>query len=405
MQLRALRRWLPWLGSPEDTVARVLSQHRQIMKRDVEHMRWTRDGGWVMPEDNPGLRVEPSFVSKTEAKDIALALREACAAFGYPYDGDERAHLLSPGGAVDATLDGVVNNIRVTGRLEKPEVQKLAPGGYGDGYSLRFSNARRSQSLVRTHYSHARAPLPVWPRFDLNSLPPALTMLTQRIASCGAFAVGAPRDCTVNARERSFFQLDPHVDPLSDGPDVFILGLESSVVLTFTPPDDELAAAGLERRGDPHDVGMRSWTDRDIDVLVQPGTLLHFSGAARDTWKHAIRAGVLADTGTGTGTGGGGGVVCDWWGQPDYLIQRAPTRLSVVLAFGARAEVDEGVHVAMAGAAAGGAREGKTSRVAPTVEEVQAAFRLRDHEPSAEPKCRNRNKTVNPGLGSKQERN
>jgi hypothetical protein len=33
------------------------------------------------------------------------------------------------------------------------------------------------------------------------------------------------------------FKLDPHCDPASDGENVFIIGLLSDVVLTFTPPD------------------------------------------------------------------------------------------------------------------------------------------------------------------------
>ena len=47
-------------------------------------------------------------------------------------------------------------------------------------------------------------------------------------------------------------QLDPHLDPAADGPDVFILGLGSSAVLTFTPPDAVLTGMGEPpRRRDP----------------------------------------------------------------------------------------------------------------------------------------------------------
>ena len=44
--------------------------HRRILKQDVERMRWTGDGGFVMPKDNPGIRVEPNFVSAAEAKAL-----------------------------------------------------------------------------------------------------------------------------------------------------------------------------------------------------------------------------------------------------------------------------------------------------------------------------------------------
>lgn len=276
--------------------------HRAFAKRDVEHMRWAGNGGWVMPKENPGVRVEPAFVSEAEAAAISSELEEATATYGYPYDGDMRAHLLSDSGAVETTLENVVNNMRVTGRLERPDLGDvvLPPWKYGDD-------------------------------FDASALPPALSSLARKIADCGHFRVGKPRDVTINVRDNSFFQLDPHVDPPLDGPDVFILGLESSVVLTFTPPEDELAAMGQPpRRRVPKDVGMRSWSDKDVDVIFQPRSLVHFTGKARHTWMHAIRAGVQVD---GVGEGGGP-ATCDWWGQTDYLLRRAPRRLSVVFAFG-----------------------------------------------------------------------
>jgi len=198
--------------------------------------------------------VEPDFVTEVEGEAIAAELEAVAKAYGYPYDGESRVHLVSTGGEVETTLDGVVNNLRVTGRLERPDLgQGLPPWGYGDG-------------------------------FDAMQLPPAIGELAQRIASCGAFAVGPVRDVTVNIRESSFFQarlrmcmhmhmwsvesafvrlrtctrthattramlflclqLDPHLDPAADGPDVFILGLGSSAVLTFTPPDAVLASMG-----------------------------------------------------------------------------------------------------------------------------------------------------------------
>lgn len=198
--------------------------------------------------------------------------------------------------------------MRVTGRPERPDLpHTVPPWGYGD-------------------------------HFDASALPPALAALAQKVADCGHFRVGRPRDVTINIRDNSFFQLDPHVDPAGDGPDVFILGLESSVVLTFTPPEEALRAMGVPaaRRRDPHDVGLRSWTDRDVDVLFMPRTLVHFTQAARSPWMHAIRAGVQVD---GAGPGGAP-ATCDWWGKTDYLLSRAPRRLSVVLAFGEPDEAD-----------------------------------------------------------------
>lgn len=94
-------------------------------------------------------------------------------------------------------------------------------------------------------------------------------------------------------------------------------------------------------------MGLRSWSDADIDVLVQPRTLLHFTGAARDGWSHAIRAGVAVDVMAPAAPAGGDAAtaasaaaapaVCDWWGATDYLLRREPHRLSLVLAFGGAA--------------------------------------------------------------------
>ena len=57
-----------------------------------------------------------------------------------------------------------------------------------------------------------------------------------------------------------------------------------------------------EPRRDPREIGLRSWSTRDVDVLVQPRSLVHFTGAARSSWMHAIRSGVVVD---GAGPGGG----------------------------------------------------------------------------------------------------
>ena len=86
------------------------------------------------------------------------------------------------------------------------------------------------------------------------------------------------------------------------------------------------APSGVARRKDAAGVGMHSWTDVDIDCLLQRRSLAHFSGDARSQWMHAIRAGVLTTVNDEEH-------VCDWWGQPDYLIRREHERISIVFAF------------------------------------------------------------------------
>ena len=196
---------------------------------------------------------------------------------------------------VEATLDGVVNNVRVTGRIERPDIdQKIPPWGYGDD-------------------------------FDVSALPPAIGNLADKIANCGHFAmVGRARDVTINLRDQSFFQLDPHCDPPSDGPDVFILGLESSVVLTFTPPEGEAP----RRRMEPREVGLRSWSDRDVDVLFEPRSLVSSAAprATRGCTRFARACRSTAPTARSRATGGA---------SPTTCCAAAADASSVVLAFGA----------------------------------------------------------------------
>jgi hypothetical protein len=278
--------------------------HRPIAKADVERMRWTEGGAFVMPRQNPGIRVEPDFVTAEEEASLVCEMESASASHGYQYDGDQRVHTLGRDGGIESTMARVVNNTRVTGRLERPYADGTATPpswGYGDA-------------------------------FDRSAVPPTMLSLAERIVSCGHYDVGPLRDITINGRSNSFFQLDPHVDPAADGMDVFILSALSSCVLTFSPPDEVLARLGGERRPrDGNEIGLKSWTSRDIDVLVQPRTLLHFTGAARFEWQHAIRAGVQVDQ------PGQPPLVCDWWGANDYLLRRNERRWSIVMAFGASA--------------------------------------------------------------------
>lgn len=79
---------------------------------------------------------------------------------------------------------------------------------------------------------------------------------------------------------------DPHVDPALDGEHVFILGLDSSTVLTLSPQARRqhfweplvLLWDGLMLRDERERVaavaGRTSWTPWDIDVLMHARTLV-----------------------------------------------------------------------------------------------------------------------------------
>lgn len=160
-----------------------------------------------MPRSNPGVRVEPDFANAKEQEQLASECQECARLYGYNYEGDTSLFSLGSDGVVEKSME-LVNNVRVTGRLERPDLpQRLPPWGYGA-------------------------------TFQDESLPPYIRQLAARVQKLAL--LGPLRDVTVNGRDDYFFKLDPHVDPHADGPDVFILSLLSTVVLTFTP--------GLEAR-------------------------------------------------------------------------------------------------------------------------------------------------------------
>lgn len=157
----------------------AVGQHRPFLRRDAERLRCVGNGAFVLGSTNPGIRIEPDFISEAEAEALLDAVSGAASRYGYQYDGDTRAHTLGETGEIESTSD-LVNNVRVTGRLERPELQRLPPWGYGDD-------------------------------FCESELPAAFAQLVARVRHCGGFHLGPLRDVTINGREHSYFQLDPHV--------------------------------------------------------------------------------------------------------------------------------------------------------------------------------------------------
>merc|ERR1719229_814972 len=93
---------------------------------------------------------------------------------------------------------------RITGRTEDETRQRPPPWGYGA-------------------------------EFRPEALPPNIASVVERIQSLEGFPLGPLRDVTINSRTSSVCRLDPHIDPLKDGPNCFILTLLSGAVLTFSP--------------------------------------------------------------------------------------------------------------------------------------------------------------------------
>lgn len=242
-------------SAPAAALERV-GGHRPYLRRDSELCRWTRDGSFLMPKQNPGIRLEPDFVPDEALGEVVHATYAA-------YEAAQR--------------DGA----------------DASPWGHGEALRM-------------------------------EALPPPVAQLARRIAGCGAFDVGPLRDLTIEGRDRSLFHHEPRVLPAEDGANVFVVSLLSSVVTTFTPAAAELEVRGLARRTSLLEVGERSWSDGDIDVLLQPRTLMHLTADARHTWMHGIRPGVGVDE-----------TVCDRWGAADYLLLRGERRFAVWFSFGA----------------------------------------------------------------------
>jgi hypothetical protein len=107
--------------------------------------------------------------------------------------------------------------------------------------------------------------------FQISKVPPALRSILEMIHKSPLFALGKPRTLSINKRRNSFFKLDPHINDVDDGENILTLNLNSNVVYTFTPP-------GAFERTDPVQCATRSWSDKDVDVLLRHRSLLLTSG-------------------------------------------------------------------------------------------------------------------------------
>jgi len=274
---------------------KISQRHREYNRFDWEAIRRV---GCANPlpakelrESNPGIRVERDIV-RDEAEENALAteLHELKIKYGF------LSSLPQTVLAQDSTGDraGLIGNrreikpFRVTGRPEFPE-QKHAPWSYGD-------------------------------EFNMYAIPPHLRRLAMRVAQHPGYpSLGPLRDITIDYREGSMFKLDPSLAPETDGRDVFVIGLSSPVVMTFTPFDRNT------HQKSPAEISRSSWTGDDLDVYLKRRWMVNFTDKARNEWKHAIRSGVQLGPPEDS--------ICDWWGTMDVLLRRDDERLSISLAF------------------------------------------------------------------------
>ncbi|KAL3899964.1 MAG: hypothetical protein SGPRY_012550, partial [Prymnesium sp.] len=146
-------------------------------RRDSERLRHTHGGSFVLPPNNPGIRIEPHFASPDECALLAETAEAAAAAYGYGYDGDATAHVMQADGEIVSSA-AMVNNVRVTGRRERDGgVQRLPPWGYGE-------------------------------TFFEPSLPPPLAGLAARVRYFCPY-LGPLRDVTINGARMPFLHVIP----------------------------------------------------------------------------------------------------------------------------------------------------------------------------------------------------
>jgi len=229
---------------------------------------------------NPGVRVEPDFVSEEEEAELVAELSKMAGSHGYDFAAED--------------ADGAASESwRITGREEKMSKLPLAPWGWGT-------------------------------RFDKGKVPRALAEVVSKIEALAGYPLGPIRDITVNMRSSVDFQMSPHIDPPGDGPNSFVLSLMSGAVVTFSPV--RALRAEPARASDEEEFIRHSFTDEDIDCLVPQRAMYHFSGNARYLWTHAIRP-------PATHVGKDGLEAYERWGTWDKVLRRRKDRVSIIFTF------------------------------------------------------------------------
>jgi len=237
-------------------------------------------------DSDPGLRVEINFVSEEEEAQLVADVEELLVQCGSSSQADG-LHAEVVDASVRSRAKEEISMIRCTGRPEADNI-KPAPWSYG---------------------AH----------LDPSKLPDSIRRAAEKIRSLEGYNLGRLRDVSINKRTKGFFFITPHTDPLTDGPHVFVLGLQSAAVLTFSPANEVLRQGEQAER--------HSFTDQDLDVLVKKRSLVGFTKDARYLWKHGMRGGIemdIPDEGT---------CRLDFWGNLANVVKRSPTRISLVFAF------------------------------------------------------------------------
>lgn len=263
---------------------RAQEGHRSPWPKDSRYLKSVR-GHTITKRNNPGIRIESKFLSANEGESLFEELKALMQEKGFNQINDDlKEKFINEQAYLSSAPEP--NHLRLTGRPELTH-QPVADWGYASD-------------------------------FDRSKLPPNLLKCLEKVEKTRGFKLGKIRDITINYRKDGWHRIDPHIDPLKDGPNNFVISLGSDSVLTLVPP------SGAYSKNQAH-ISEHSFTERDIDILNEKNSLLFMYGNARFRCPHGIRNGVRhPETGE----------ICDWFGSRDNLIPRGSERISVVLAFG-----------------------------------------------------------------------
>eukprot|EP00697_Spironema_sp_BW2_P005909 gnl/Spiro4/18236_TR9747_c0_g1_i1.p1 gnl/Spiro4/18236_TR9747_c0_g1~~gnl/Spiro4/18236_TR9747_c0_g1_i1.p1 ORF type:complete len:417 (-),score=117.83 gnl/Spiro4/18236_TR9747_c0_g1_i1:107-1357(-) len=267
--------------------------HRAYLPQDRAFIRFvSRD----MPSarNNPGLRIEPSFISNAEAMDMVSECEKLVAGRGVDeFTPEERAQW--PQETAHLSHPHLLNSLRVSGR-RLSRAYPPADWGVGDA-------------------------------FNENELPPGLRLLHDRIRAMPYNNMGDCIDVTITYRHSGCNWRPPRVCEFPEAGTKCSINLLGPSVFTFVKPESltpKKIRAMAAPRTTPELWADFSYTQFDLDVLMIQHSLLHMSGDVLHKWPLGNRLGTEPPEKT---------TLCDWWGDNSMLIWRAGERYQIDLHF------------------------------------------------------------------------
>ncbi|ETO19194.1 hypothetical protein RFI_18037 [Reticulomyxa filosa] len=262
------------------------SQHRPVSPVDNYYIKNMKGQSPLLGE-NPGIRIEENFLSPNEQKQLRLDAHVLLNQYGYssiPFYMKDT--FLKQLGMYQSRPTLKVNAFKCSGRPPADELQE-------SNWTPAIQQAKKEHDAhEKPQYAYESNPPVAAPwgcgnGLNVRQLPSSFQTLISKIKSQSTYSLGAVRDVTIDFRDHKYFRLFPHKYPMEDGSNLFMLTLDSDVVLTLLPSEKD-----RHRRTEIFDQSLYSFTDADIDVLHRKGDLLCLSDKARLHMELAVRQGV-----------------------------------------------------------------------------------------------------------------